>query len=284
MSPLFWYNCLGAIGIAITAFTLYKKKNQTKLSTWLVFYLFATSLTWIGEFIVLGLFNSYAYKPCIFQNNWLENLTGHLILNSTLWPGTAILTVAYGLRYRGVLLITATFLLLEYLFLQWGIYEQHWWRYPMTAAAIILYLAILKKWFPLINNVPHRIIRSITLYFAAFVIIHLPAPLLLLYGKQYYSMNLSLDMFRSSIIFILLYQLAETWVVIFFFCRDKWFWKAVPYATSIAGQIYLANKSILIIQDDWNLHYTLLLYTITLTLCLLMEKYTLKSSRSTRHL
>ncbi len=280
MSALFWFNCLAVIGAGIATFTVYKKRHLTGLSTWLVFYLFATSLPWLGEFAVLGLFNSYAYKPGVFENPWAENIVGHLILNSTLWPGVAVLVVGYRLGYGWISLIAAAFLLLEHLFLSLGIYEHHWWRCYMTAAAIILFLVISKKWFPFMNKTRRGLPRFITLYFAAFVIIHLPIPLLLLYGKQYYNVNLAMDMYRSSTIFILLYQLVETLEVMFFFFFDRWFWKLVPYVISFAGQIFLASRNILVIQDDWSLGYTQLIYAIVLTLCLIMENYTLRPPAS----
>lgn len=91
------------------------------------------------EFIVLGLFNGYAYKTGIFTSPWAENILGHLILNSTLYPGTAILVAAYSLGYGWISLITVIYLLLEYLFLKLGIYEHHWWQYYMTAIAIFTY-------------------------------------------------------------------------------------------------------------------------------------------------
>lgn len=99
MSNLFWYNFLAIIGVGIAAFCMYKKRGRTEFSTWIMFYLFALSITWLGEFTVLGLFNSYAYRPGVFPDPWAENLVGHLILNSTLWPGTAVLVVAYSLGY-----------------------------------------------------------------------------------------------------------------------------------------------------------------------------------------
>lgn len=68
--------------------------------------------------------------------------------------------------------------------------------------------------------------------------------------------------------------MAETGVVMFFFFLKKWFWKLAPYFISLAGQIFLASRNILIIQDDWKLAYSLLFYITTLTLTLLMEKYT----------
>ena len=276
MSALFWYNCVASISIIIAALVVYKKRNLLGLSDWLVFYLFASGLTWIGEFIVLGLFNSYAYKPGVFENIWAENLLGHLILNTTIWPCMAVLVVAYRLGYGWISLITAGILLIEYLFLKAGIYEHHWWRYYMTGLALIINLTILKLWFPLMNKVRHGLPRFTTLYFAAFVIIHLPAPLLLLGGQQYYSSAVTDDMIRSSIIFILSYHLVETFVVMYLFYLDKWFWKVVPFVISCISQIFLASNSILIIQNEWKLTYTLLLYVITLTICLLMEKYTLR--------
>lgn len=90
MTSIYWYCLLAIIGVGITAVTIYKKRDITKLSTFLVFFLFATCVTWIGEFVVLGLFDSYAYKTGIFESPWAQNLLGHLILNSTLYPGTAI--------------------------------------------------------------------------------------------------------------------------------------------------------------------------------------------------
>ncbi|MDF2570035.1 MAG: hypothetical protein K0R55_1639 [Sporomusa sp.] len=276
MSALFWYSCLAVIGLGIAAFAIYKKRYVTDLSTWLVFYLFATGITWFGEVIVLVVFNGYAYKLGIFQNPLFENLVGHLLLNSTVWPGAAVLVVAYRLRYGWISLITAVFILLEYLFINYGLYEQHWWHYYMTVTAAILFFVILKKWFPLMNEIRRGLPRFITLYFAAFVIIHLPIPLMLLYGKQYYSVVVTQDMYQSSTIFIVFYQLVETSIVMFFLFLDKWYWKLAPYFISSAGHIFLASRNILIIQDSWNLVYTLLLYTIVLTLCLLMEKYTLR--------
>lgn len=132
MARICWYCLLAIIGVGIAAFTIYKKRDTAKLSTYLVFLLFATCITWIGEFIVLGLFNSYAYKTGIYTSPWAQNVLGHLILNSTFYPGTAILVAAYSLGYGWISLITSIYLLLEYLFLKLGVYEHHWWKYYMT--------------------------------------------------------------------------------------------------------------------------------------------------------
>lgn len=276
MSALFWFNCLAVTGVSIAAFALHKKRHLTEPSTWLVFFLFATGITWLGEFTVLGLFDSYAYKPGVFADPWAENILGHLILNSTLWPGIAVAVVAYRLGYGWIAVIVAAFFTVEYLFVRAGFYEQHWWRYYMTAATLVIFLAIVKAWFPLMNERRYGLTRFITLFFAAFVVIHLPVPVLLLFGKQYYSAALAEDMYRSSTIFILVYNLVESAMVMFFLFLDRWLWKLAPYVLAFGGHIFLAAGNILVVRDGWRLEYTLLIYAVTLTICLLMEKYTLR--------
>lgn len=279
MPPLFWYCSLAIIGLAITAFTVYKKRFIAELSSFLVFYLFATSLSWIGEFIVLGFFNSYAYKIGVFANPWLQNLLAHLILNSFFWPGTAILVAPYSLGYGWIAFIAAVYMVIEYLFLMLGLYEHHWWRTYMTGIAVVMYLSICKAWFWRMNQVRRGYTRILTLYFAAVVIIHLPTPLLLLLGKQIYRMSIVPDMYLSSIIFILSYQMIEAAIVVFFISvLKRWYWKIVPFLTALTGQYFLTKTGVLVIQDGWHLGYSLFLYAITIAVIILIDKYTLKPS------
>jgi len=276
MSNLFWFNCLAVIGLVIAVITIYKKRHITEISTFIVFYIFATSLTWLGEFFVLGLFDSYAYKPGIFTDPWAENLAAHLILNSFFWPGVALLVVAYSLGYGWMLLISLAFVSIEFLFVKYGLYEHHWWKYYMTAVSVFVYLVLVKIWFVKMTQIRGRSSRAVIFYFVAFVIIHLPIPLLLLFGKQYYNAGLVENTVRSSIIFILVYQLVETFILTFFVCiLSKWYWKLVPFSIAFAGQSLLAYRDILIFQDNWNLVYTILIYAICVAACILIEKYVL---------
>jgi hypothetical protein len=146
----------------------------------------------------------------------------------------------------------------------------------MTVGTVVLFLGIAKKWFHIMNRKRHGLTRFITLYLVAFVIIHIPFPLLLLSGKQYYSVDLVQNMYRSSTIFILLYHLVETFIMMAFLFLDTWYWKLVPFVISFVGQSILANRNILIFQDGWNLFYTLLIYTLSISVCVILEKYTLK--------
>lgn len=217
MSNLFWHNCLAFLGLALAIFTAYKKRRLASLSTWVVFYLFATGITWVGEFTVLGLFNSYAYKPGLYADPWAENLAGHLILNSTLWPGTAMIVAGYSLGYGWLGLISGAYVLTEYLFLHFGMYEQHWWRYYTTVGTVLLFLSIAKSWFPLMNERRSRLVRFLTLYFAMLVVIHLPSPLLLLWEKQYYEVGLHENLVLSSTLFSFCFHLVMALLAVAFF-------------------------------------------------------------------
>jgi len=289
VSNLFWYICLAIIGVGITAYTIYTKKHIYKVSTLMVFYLFAAGTTWIGEFIVLGLFNSYAYKTGLFTNPWAENLLGHLILNTTLYPAIAIVMVAYKLRYAGVILVTALFLLTEYLFVTMGLYEHHWWKYYMTATAIVIFLLVSRYWFARMNQKPYGLTRALTFYFAALLIIHTPAPILLLLGKQHYEIGIidswAGDFYLSSIIIIFFYHLAESFLLVLFACVfNKWYWKVIPFILPLVVQSIFTKMNILVLDDQWKLVYTLLIYEIFIAIFILLEKYTLKPDLNNRYI
>jgi hypothetical protein len=281
MEKLLWYIGLAIMGVVTTAFTIYKKRDTYKVSTLFVFLLFTACVTWIGEFIVLGLLNSYAYKTGVFSDPWAQNLLGHLIINTTLYPAVAIVMVAYSLRYGWMLLVATVFTLIEYLFVQLRIYEQHWWRYYMTFIAVIMFLLIFHKWFPKMNEKRYGLTRAITFYFIAIITIHTPAPILLLLGKQYYQVSLinSLvgNLYLSSIIIIFFYHMFEAFLCVVCTCVfKKWYSKVILVSISITAQIIFTKMNILIIADNWSLVYTLFIYGIFTVAYIFIESHTLR--------
>ncbi len=284
MSSLMWYTCLGAISTIPAAFAIYKKRHTYKISTLIVFYMFTSCITWFGEFIVLGIFNSYSYKPGLINDPWAENLLAHLILNTTMYPAAATLMVCYSLGIGGCSLIVAFFIGAEFLFERLGLYEQHWWKYSISVIIVVTFLIISKKYFYKMIHKHSKLTRATIYYFVCFLIIHLPAPLLLLAGKQYYSLaiinNIVGNMYRSSIITIFIYHLIEAFVVVYFVCiLDKWYWKLVPFALAFVGQTLLAYFNILIFKDGWNLLYLNIVYALSLAIFITLEQFTLKGQQ-----
>ncbi|MCX8130901.1 MAG: hypothetical protein N3I35_12480 [Clostridia bacterium] len=281
MTNLLWYILLGVISVVVSSYVIYKKRNIYKVSTLIVFYFFITGATWIGEFIVLGLFNSYVYKIGVFADPWAQNLLGHLILNTTLYPTTAILLVAYSLGYGWIILFTALYVLIEYVFIQLGIYEHHWWKYYMTAIVVIVYLSTAKYWFAKIIQKPIGIIRTLTFFFVAMLVIHTPTPILLLLGKQHYQLDLInkffINFYISSIIVAFVNHLIMSFILIIFVCKlRKWYWRTVPFIISIITLTTYTNMGILVIDNGWKFIYYLLIEQICIATFILIEKYTLK--------
>ncbi|KPU43299.1 hypothetical protein OXPF_27400 [Oxobacter pfennigii] len=288
MQNLLWYIYLALGSLVITAIIIYKKRSSYNPSTLCIFYLAAAGSAWVGEFFVLGLFNAYVYNTGLFSDPWAQNLLGHLLLNTTLYPTITIIMVAFSLGYGWVLFVSAFFIFLEYIFIKFQLYEQYWWRYYMTAFVVFTYLPICHKWFNKLVKNCSGFIRYFTLYFSALVIAHIPAPILLLSGKQYYQLsyinNFAGNLYKSSIIIAFSYSLIEAFILVLFTCiLKKWYWKIIPlFVSPIANGIF-AKMNILIIKDGWDLFYTLIIYEIFIIAFILIEKYTLKTGFHKQH-
>jgi hypothetical protein len=154
----------------------------------------------------------------------------------------------------------------------------------MSIINIVIFLTIAKKWFHKITHAINMVTRTTTYYFVAFLIIHLPYPLLLLYGKQYYSFamlnSIIRNIYRASTIFIYTYHIFEAFILVYFVCiHDKWYWKLAPFAISFLVQTILAKMNILTFQDGWNLLYLNLVNALCIGIFIIIEQYTLKTKR-----
>lgn len=281
MPNIYWYIGLAVIGIASAAFTIHRHKHIYSLSTFISFYLLMSGAAWICEFIVLGLFNSYAYKTGVFENIWAQNLLGHLLLNTTVYPAIAIMTVT-SKRWK---LTGALFVVLltcfDYLFVKLGLYEHHWWRYYQTTIAVVVFLTAAWVWFNKIKYGCKGAVRAVTFFFIALLVVHFPAPILLLLDKQYYQLkiinNFFGDLYLSSIIFIFAYHLLECIILVLITCVIKnRYLKLLPFLISIASQCLLAKLNLLVFKENWQLIYTLLLYEAFIAAFILLEKHNLK--------
>ncbi|MDP4146448.1 MAG: hypothetical protein Q8936_18520 [Bacillota bacterium] len=287
MLNLFWYIGLAGIGVASSIYAVLNKRTVCKTSTLLVLYLFTAGVAWIGEFTVLGLFNAYLYKTGVFADIWEGNLLGHLILNTTLYPAAAVIMAAYSFRYGWISFISIFFTSIEYLFVKLRIYEQHWWRYYMTAVIVFVILVISNKVFKKMNEGCSGLVRAIIFYFPAMVIIHIPAPILLLLGKQQYRLSfvssLVKDFYLSSIIIIFSFHVIECLLAVIFACiLKKWYWKSLSFIISIVVQSVFAQMGILTLHNGWRLIYTLFFYEISIMIFFLLEKYTVKPDLSAK--
>lgn len=281
MPNIFWYVLISAIGLGVSVFTICAKRKAYKVTTFITLYLFAAGLSWVGEFSVLGLFNSYAYVTGVFSDPWAQNLLGHLLLNSTLYPAAAIVMVGYSFGYGWILFISALFTSFEFFFVRMGLYEQHWWKYYFTIITSIIYLLFIRWWFTKINRKQSVPIRVFTFFFVALVVVHFPAPILMLLGMQHYESSFIRIYFNnfylSSIMFNFSYHMVECFLIVIFTCiLKKWFWKAAPFVISIVAQSLFAEMHILVLENGWKLIYSIFVYAVFIALFELLERFSLR--------
>lgn len=285
MINIAWYVILSIISFGIAVFAIYKKRDVYRVSTFLPFYLFSASIAWIGEFLVLGLFDSYAYKTGVFQDPWAQNLLAHLLLNTTMFPATSIVMVAYSLRYGYMALVSIIFFIVEYIFVKLGLYEHHWWRYYMSAINVIIFMLIARYWFYKMQKHPVGSTRTIVYYFIALIVVHTPAPILLLLGKQHFSIgfvdNIFGNFYRSSTLIAFTYHLIAPAVFAYFVCvRKKWYWKLMCFIFSITVYTLFSRMHILVVDNGWKFAYTLLIQQLCIAAFILLEKYTWRPKES----
>ncbi len=281
MTDYIWYYSLAAVSFITGLWVIIQKRKTYPVSTMMIYYLFATGITWIGEFIVLGIFHSYEYKTGLYDSIWAQSLIGHLLLNTTMFPAAGLIMVTNSRSYLRSALIAAVFVVIEYLFHELGIYVQHWWRYYMSAVNLFIFEAVSRIWFNKMVRPFRRSTRAVVLYFVGMVIIHLPSPLLLLYGRMNYTMEwiyqMVHDIYITSIIISFFLHLLESLLLVLVACILKNpLWKLVPFIISAAVQTLFARTGIMVVNHGWKPIYTILVSALSITVFYLIEKSSLK--------
>ena len=87
-----------------------------------------------------------------------------MILNTTIYPSTAVITVINKRRKFAVLTAVVIFFVIEITFVKLGLYEQHWWRYYMTTITIGVILILGIVWFDKIKNGCDGLRRAVTFF------------------------------------------------------------------------------------------------------------------------
>lgn len=159
MPNILWYLMLVMLIIPFLAASL-KKAPYMLICLWL----FNSGLAYMFELIVLVLFNSYQYKPCVFGNPYKDSIFGSIFSQGISIPLIAAFAAIYKIKWPGLLLISIGFACVEELFLSIGIYEHNWWKsfYTIILLPVLFYLS--KLWHLLLQR-NSRLVFAVTLYF-----------------------------------------------------------------------------------------------------------------------
>jgi len=275
MSNISYYYGLIVIGVVITVYTMYKKRNVADLFT---YFLFATAWTWVGEAVVLFVLNAYAYKPGLYSDPFQENIIGHIIANSALWASAALAVMCLQLSYFWIGLISIVFMMIEEVFLNAGVYLQYWWHTSMTGILTIIFMVVMKKWYVFVNEKRNKLPRNVVFWTIAWIILQTPSSILMLLDKQFFRVHWVENIYRDSTLFTgFLYHVCMAFVVHYFFwTRKESYWKIVPLFILVAGDMILLNMNILLLHNDWKLSYFICLRVVSLVMIMLLENFTLK--------
>jgi len=270
MPGYIYYTILSVFGIALAIFVIFKSKERMKL---LLFFFFAAVLADCGEVLVLVLLNSYKYKPGLFTDPFCEDVFGHILPNSTLWPATAVLVASYSFRYWWIFVITFVYVLLDVLFVRLGIYEHYWWRTWMTGIAIFAYCILMRFWYKRLEDIRFVIFRFITFSFVLLAFTFLPFVPLLLTGKQFYVTGIFDNIYKDSVVFAFFYHLLITPICTVIICNStRWYLKLTSLPIFIIGDWIFYLVGILRFSNGWSIYYYLMVEAISIILYIVLEK------------
>nr|WP_090890553.1 hypothetical protein [Evansella caseinilytica] len=142
---------LAMIHFGLMLFTFCKQMNRKKL---LVLLLSNIGLGYFFDYIVVGIFKAYKYKPNIFPNKsrYLNHITGSVLSQSVYIPITAFFITAFRFGWKMKIFFALYFSAIERLFLRWRIYRNNWWKTHYTFSLVLFFFWLSDQWFALIKR------------------------------------------------------------------------------------------------------------------------------------
>jgi hypothetical protein len=132
--------------VFLSAVTLIYIFLRTRAYITLVWFLSLSGMIYVFEFVILVLFDSYAYYPKLIDTPYLDNMFGALVSNFCAVPVTGITIITLRLRFYWFIAFALFFTGVEWLFIRLGIYEHHWWRLSYTFVFITFFFWISRFW------------------------------------------------------------------------------------------------------------------------------------------
>jgi hypothetical protein len=281
MPNRYWYYALVVVGIGAAVITMYRKRKEIPIAAMITFYLAAMSITMLLEVFVLVIWEAYVYKPQVFSDAYKDSICGHLLANSTLYPGTALLVGAFALRYRWILLISLFYTLVEVLFLRLDLYEHRWWQLYMTAGGAFLFHCAAKIWYRKLRVPAYNLPWYITFYFAGRRVLGIPLNILDFGGMLKFNVAWMDSLQRGHSVFTAVYQFGmAVFLLLFVSVLKKWYYKLVPLVLFPAANFILIRMGILDLKDGMNLLYFTLVQAGCLGMYILLDKYTLRNKNT----
>jgi hypothetical protein len=129
---------------SLMIYTFYKNKDRKLLFITLIS---GVGLCFIFEYFILSHYKAYRYKPKLFKNKDFDNFFGAIMSQAVFVPFTAIFLTAFNLGWKGKVLFSLFFGLIEKVFLKMGIHSNNWWKTRYTVTLIPIFFYIIDFWY-----------------------------------------------------------------------------------------------------------------------------------------
>lgn len=221
-SHTLWYLLLAAVSIGLFVF-LWIKSNNRKLM--IGFFFAVMGLTFYSETVLLTLLYAYQYLPKLSRYPFLDSIIGNYFSQFALTV-TAVLVSTLSPPKIWNFIIAAVFCLIEFSFLQLGIYEHKGYQTWHTFVLVLLLLWISQLWYRHMIHSPKKPIFYVTLFLGANAAYSVTM-IFLLYVFSIQVFNIVVfddDYYRNQAVSIVSYRSITILFMMILYC-SKWSWR-----------------------------------------------------------
>jgi hypothetical protein len=200
--------------------------------------------------VFIGL-KSYEYYPLVLKDPYHDMVLGAYLSQMVYVSSVALFIAAFHLSWRAILIFTGMFVAIEFLFLALGVYKLNWWNPGYTAAGLIFYFYIAKKWYSSLVQGPSRIMRLITL-FCMCQILYGNLMVYVTFAGHYQIVLGWFDGAAKDTLVGIVISISFRAAVVALICWFRRYW-ALPAASVLftAGHLYLRHLGILTADYGW---------------------------------
>jgi hypothetical protein len=248
---------------------IYICKKKGTLSS-VLFLLSLVELAYLIETVIYIYGGSYEYHPNIVKNGgFYDSNAGAVVSNLFTIPVIAAFIASFQLKWPWIALFTGLLALIEWLFIELGIYTLNWWKIGYTSFGLFF------VFFPTAKLIYRKIMQPSKGFWHSLFLFLCTAPILanfqifpiILLFNRYYSLGLFKDTARETTAFLSVYYVGITIILIAFIKyikQPKYLKYIVLTALLIIINVSLDKAEILHSTTWWDKAYYILMPLLVL--------------------
>lgn len=276
MPNYIWYLALAVISSLLLIYTLWKARNRRIL----VLYFFAVGVTYLFEYLILVLFESYTYFPMLLKNRYFDNILGAVVSDAFSVPMSCVFIGVFQLRLRGILFFSSSFVGIQAFFEYLKIYKDNWWTLYYTWPLLIVAFYISKVWYLKLNQPISQFLRFCNVFLCSISISASTVFVLVAFFNTYfYRVTWFQDLTRGHVAFATFYLIViSITLTTLIILNIRWYLVTTWLAIFSLADYWFYHQGILILKN-WHLINFFLLHTGCYIFLLLFDKTLLISKK-----